>query len=87
LLRPGGSIVVIDFAPHDESILMLEHAHRWLGFTDAEMEIWFRGVGLEPVETVHLSGDPLTVCLWSATLTEMRAKRFNTTEKGSESWL
>ena len=87
LLRPGGRIVVIDFAPHVESILMLEHAHRWLGFTDAEMKTWFRGAGLGPVETVHLAGDPLTVCLWSATLPEMRAARLDTTEKGSESWL
>jgi ubiquinone/menaquinone biosynthesis C-methylase UbiE/DNA-binding transcriptional ArsR family regulator len=87
LLRPGGSIVVIDFAPHEESILVLEHAHRWLGFTDAKMEIWFRRAGLEPVKTVHLSGHPLTVCLWSAKLTEMRTEQFNMTEKGSRSWL
>jgi ArsR family transcriptional regulator len=78
---------VIDFAPHEESILVLEHAHRWLGFTDAKMEIWFRRAGLEPVKTVHLSGHPLTVCLWSAKLTEMRTEQFNMTEKGSRSWL
>ena len=30
-LRPGGKVIVVDFAPHDESHLRTEHAHRWLG--------------------------------------------------------
>lgn len=87
LLRPGGRIVVIDFAPHDVSLLMDEHAHRWLGFTDSEMETWFQRAGLEPTKTVHLSGDPLTVCLWSATLAEVHPDRLDATEKGTDSWL
>lgn len=66
VLRPGGQLIVIDFAPHLESHLISEHAHRWLGFTDAEMSTWFSAAGLQPAQTIHLSGDPLTVCLWSA---------------------
>jgi ArsR family transcriptional regulator len=64
-LRPGGRLIVADFAPHQNETLRAEHAHRRLGFADDELERWFREAGLEPGETVHLPGGPLTVCLWS----------------------
>jgi ubiquinone/menaquinone biosynthesis C-methylase UbiE len=32
VLRPGGRLLVIDFAPHDLEFLREEHAHRRLGF-------------------------------------------------------
>lgn len=66
-LRPGGRLVVVDFAPHDVELLRTEHAHRRLGFHDAEVQRWFRAAGLVPGTTVRLEGDPLTVCLWPAT--------------------
>jgi len=65
-LRPGGRLVVVDFAPHDLEALRQEHAHRRLGFEDAEITRWFQEAGLAPGQTVMLEGDPLTVCLWSA---------------------
>tara|TARA_B100000676_G_scaffold308209_1_gene368476 strand:- start:887 stop:1870 length:984 start_codon:yes stop_codon:yes gene_type:complete len=67
LLRPSGKLIVVDFAPHCEAHLMEEHAHRWLGFTDNEMQNWFTHAGLTPDDTIHLAGNPLTVSLWSAT--------------------
>ena len=66
-LRPGGRLVVVDFAPHNQEMLRLEHAHRRLGFTDSEVNRWFELAGLSPDKTVTLEGEPLTVCLWSAT--------------------
>jgi ArsR family transcriptional regulator len=66
VLRPGGLLVVADFAAHDLDHLRLEHAHRWLGFRDADMARWFHEAGLEPGRTLQLPGDPLTVVLWSA---------------------
>jgi len=66
VLRPGGRVVVVDFAPHREARLMSEHAHRWLGFTDDEMTGWFLAAGLTPGNPIHLKGKPLTVCLWPA---------------------
>jgi len=66
-LRPGGRLVVVDFAPHNLAMLREEHAHRRLGFNDGEVTRWFELAGLSPDKTVTLEGEPLTVCLWSAT--------------------
>jgi SAM-dependent methyltransferase/DNA-binding HxlR family transcriptional regulator len=65
-LRPGGRVLVVDFAPHQVEALRAEHAHRRLGFADREVASWFRAVGLEPDEPLRLPGDPLTVCVWLA---------------------
>ena len=65
-LDPDGRLVIVDFAPHEESGLRSEHGHRWLGFDGADVEAWFRAAGLVPDQTITLPGDPLTVCLWSA---------------------
>jgi ArsR family transcriptional regulator len=66
VLRPGGRMVISDFAPHDLDYLRREHAHRRLGFADAEVMEWVRDAGLEPKPVVHLPGKPLTVALWAA---------------------
>lgn len=66
VLRPGGRLVVVDFAPHELDHLRAEHAHRRLGFSDTEMAQWLRRAGLEPAQSLTLPGDPLTVVLWPA---------------------
>lgn len=65
-LRPGGRLVVVDFAPHNLEMLREEHAHRRLGFAEGEVKRWFEQAGLSPEKTVILEGEPLTVCLWAA---------------------
>jgi ubiquinone/menaquinone biosynthesis C-methylase UbiE len=65
VLRPGGRLVVVDFASHDLENLRTDHAHRRLGFTDTEMAQWFALAGLEMAAPVHLPGNPLTVTLWT----------------------
>lgn len=67
ILRPGGQLVVIDFAPHSQEFLREEHAHRRLGFADSEMQEWFTNAGLTFEKPTILKGNPLTVVLWSAT--------------------
>ena len=64
VLRPGGIMVVADFAPHDVESLREEHAHRRLGFPDAEVTGWMQATGLIAGPPVHLDGDPLTVTVW-----------------------
>lgn len=65
-LRPGGLLVVVDFAPHNVESLREEHAHRRLGFSDQEVAAWFTSSGLQPEHIVRLPGDPLTVTVWPA---------------------
>lgn len=67
VLRPGGRIIIADFAPHDLEELRIEHAHRRLGFEDQEVWEWFVSAGLKPEPVRRLPGDPLTVNIWSAT--------------------
>lgn len=66
ILRPGGIMLVVDFARHELENLREQHAHRRLGFTDEEMTAWLRKAGLEPEPVRLLPGDPLTVCIWRA---------------------
>lgn len=49
VLRPGGRLLVVDFAPHDLEFLREAHAHRRLGFSAETVEGWMVQAGLEPV--------------------------------------
>ncbi len=64
VLRPGGRLVIVDFAPHDLARLRDAHAHRHLGFADGEISRWCRKAAIEAAEIRHLKGKPLTVTLW-----------------------
>jgi ubiquinone/menaquinone biosynthesis C-methylase UbiE len=66
VLRPGGVLVLVDFAPHVLEFLRDEHAHHRLGFADAEVAEWCREAGLDPAPPRHLQGDPLTVAIWAS---------------------
>lgn len=72
ILRPGGTLVIVDFAPHDQETLRDDHAHHRLGFSDAEVSGWLRAGGLELIGIDRLPGNPLTVVVW-------RARRARTT--------
>lgn len=67
VLRPGGRVLVVDFAPHALEYLRAEHAHRRLGFATDEVRLWCAGAGLRLREAARLAGDPLTVVVWEAT--------------------
>lgn len=72
ILRPGGLLIVVDFAPHNEEFLREAHAHIRLGIHDDEMAEWFSASGLSLTNEVRLSGDTdgeqnrLTVTIWVA---------------------
>jgi len=66
VLKPGGKLLVVDFAPHQHDALRTEHNHRRLGFGDEEVSGWFVLAGLEHRKLVHLPGGPLTVSIWMA---------------------
>ncbi|MBI1775331.1 MAG: metalloregulator ArsR/SmtB family transcription factor [Proteobacteria bacterium] len=66
VVRPGGRLAVIDFAPHALEELRLDHAHRRLGFPEEEIAGWLAAVGLAPEPARNLVGQPLTVSIWIA---------------------
>ncbi len=73
-LRPGGRLLVVDFAPHDQEFLRESHAHRRLGFSHGEIGRLLEQAGLElvsvrdlPPTDLQTDGDgALTVTLWLA---------------------
>ena len=67
VLKHGGRLAVVDFAPHDVESLRSEHQHRRLGFGDDEVETWLRAAGLRPEAIRKLPGRPITVAIWTAT--------------------
>ena len=64
VLRPGGKLLIIDFAPHHLEELRKKYHHRRLGFSDGEIVHWFQRNGLQFKSPVHLPGEQLTVALW-----------------------
>ena len=70
-LRPGGRLLVVDFAAHREEILREQFAHRRLGFAAEEMAAYFHDAGLVDTRMTLVApsveeAGKLTVALWLA---------------------
>ena len=69
LLRAGGRLLVVDFAPHELEFLRERHGHRHLGIADEQLRSWAATAGLEIERDDALrppkpADDQLTVRLW-----------------------
>ncbi len=73
ILKPGGKLLVVDFAPHELEYLREEFAHQRLGFENGQIERWMNRAGLQLRGKRDLKSggkgnkDKLTVSLWVAT--------------------
>ncbi len=71
-LKPGGRLLVADFAPHELEFLREECAHRRLGISPRDMQRWLKRAGLHPLHQrelappAELGEKGLTVLLWLA---------------------
>lgn len=72
LLRPGGRLLVVDFASHAHEVLRSEHAHVRLGFDDGQMVGWYADAGLDVIERRSLPGGELTIECWLGERPERR---------------
>lgn len=68
MLKSGGRLLIVDFARHDLEFLREEHAHRRLGFENAEIVEWCEAAGVSRVKATSLAPkkrDSLTVNIWA----------------------
>ena len=77
MLKPGGRLLLVDFAPHSEESLREQHAHRRLGFSTDDIAHWCDMAGLRAHEAVRLHGAPLTVVIWDCTLPHPTGSRMS----------
>lgn len=78
VLKPGGVLLIADFAPHQLEFLKTDHAHRKLGFSDEEITGWVEEAGLEMRRRSALHPEEpenrLTVKIWSARRAPVRTR-------------
>lgn len=72
ILKPGGRLLAVDFAPHELERLRQDYAHQRLGFEAGQMRRWLAEAGLvladhRDLRPVRAAGEEkLTVSLWLA---------------------
>ena len=68
MLAPGGRLVVVDLAPHDDAAVAERLAHRWPGFGDTAMRGLLQDAGLHPETPLSIPGGPggFAVRIWPA---------------------
>ena len=50
IVRPGGSVILVDLVEHKQEWMREQMAHQWMGFDRAAIEKWFHNAGAESVD-------------------------------------
>ncbi len=74
VLRPGGTLVAVDLAAHADADAVQRLAHRWPGFTEAQMRQHMTAAGLVQGAVADVPGR-LDIRLWSAARAETTPAR------------
>src|SRR5262249_12377063 len=79
VLKPGGRLIVVDFAPHELEHLRDRHAHRRLGVSEPDLEKWAAKAGLTvgPIRRFRApaADKGLAVTVWSADAVQEKARK------------
>ena len=67
VLAPSGRLIVVDLAAHGRAELTERLAHRWPGFSDAQMRDLLAGAGLDAGQVTTVPG-PFDVRVWQSLL-------------------
>ncbi|ABI61050.2 SAM-dependent methyltransferase [Granulibacter bethesdensis] len=65
MLKPGGTLLIVDLAAHERQDLTRALHHRWPGFSDAEMRRALTSAGLQAIPAATISG-PIDIAIWRA---------------------
>ena len=55
LLKPGGTIIILDLARHGFEQARQLYGDRWLGFTETELHRWLEAAGLSEIEIIQVA--------------------------------
>ncbi len=58
VLKPGGTLVLVDMQAHDRAEYRQQMGHVWQGFSEPQLATWMRAAGLSPVRHVAWPPDP-----------------------------
>lgn len=50
IVKPGGSVIIVDLMAHEQEWMRAEMAHRWLGFSGDTITGWLRQTGANNIE-------------------------------------